>query len=195
MKTAEIEIEKLIPYAKNARNHSDLQVAQIAASIKEFGFNDPIEVDEDNMILAGHGRVLAARKLGMLKVPFVKIDGLSKAQKQAYILTNNKLALNSDWDNELLKIELHDLSDMKFDMAMMGFDGEELSQIMYPEPIKSTDPSDKPLNFSIQYNIVFDDEEQQEVFYAFIRFLKEKFPVTDSVGQRLAEYIGELDLG
>jgi len=192
---SEIEVDKLIPYAKNARNHSDLQIAQIAASIKEFGFNDPIEIDEDNMILAGHGRVLAARKLGLSKVPFVKIEGLSKAQKQAYILTNNKLALNSDWDNELLKIELHDLSDMKFDMEMLGFDGAELSEIMYPEPTKSTDPSDKPLNFSIQYNIVFDDEQQQEVFYAFIRFLKEKFPETDSVGQRLFEYIGELDLG
>ena len=192
---SEIEVDKLIPYAKNARNHSDLQIAQIAASIKEFGFNDPIEIDEDNMILAGHGRVLAARKLGLSKVPFVKIEGLSKAQKQAYILTNNKLALNSDWDNELLKIELHDLSDMKFDMEMLGFDGAELSEIMYPEPTKSTDPSDKPLNFSIQYNIVFDDEQQQEVFYAFIRFLKEKYPETDSVGQRLSEYIGELDLG
>jgi hypothetical protein len=195
MKATEIEIEKLVPYAKNSRVHSDNQVAQIAASIKEFGFNDPIEIDEDNMILAGHGRVLAARKLGMLKVPCVKIEGLSKAQKQAYILTNNKLALNSEWDDELLKLELHDLSDMKFDMEMMGFDGSELSEIMYPEPIKHKDDSDKPLNFSIQYNIVFDDEEQQEVFYAFIRFLKEKFPETDSVCERLAEYIKELDLG
>lgn len=195
MKATEIEIEKLVPYAKNSRVHSDNQVAQIAASIKEFGFNDPIEIDEDNMILAGHGRVFAARKLGMLKVPCVKIEGLSKAQKQAYILTNNKLALNSEWDDELLKLELHDLSDMKFDMEMMGFDGSELSKIMYPEPIKSKDDSDKPLNFSIQYNIVFDDEEQQEVFYGFIRFLKEKFPETDSVGERLAEYIKELDLG
>jgi len=195
MKATEIEIEKLVPYAKNSRVHSDNQVAQIAASIKEFGFNDPIEIDEDNMILAGHGRVLAARKLGMLKVPCVKIEGLSKAQKQAYILTNNKLALNSEWDDELLKIELLGLSDAKFDMEMMGFDGAELSEIMYPEPIKHKDDSDKPLNFSIQYNIVFDDEEQQEVFYGFIRFLKEKFPETDSVGERLAEYIKELDLG
>lgn len=195
MKATEIEIDKLIPYAKNARNHSDLQVAQIAASIKEFGFNDPIEIDEDNMILAGHGRVLAARKLGLLKVPCVKIEGLSKAQKQAYILTNNKLALNSDWDNELLKTELHELAEMKFDMEMMGFDGEELSQIMYPEPPNSKDDSDKPLNFTIQYNIVFDDEEQQETFYTFIRFLKEKYSDIDSVGERFAEYIRELDIG
>ena len=101
----------LIPFAKNARTHSDAQVAQIAASIREFGWTNPILVDGDNGIIAGHGRLLAARKLGMATVPVIELAGLSEAQKRALIIADNKLALNAGWDNELLGLELGDLGE------------------------------------------------------------------------------------
>ena len=104
-------VEELIPYARNARTHSDEQVAQIAASIREFGFTNPILVDGENGIIAGHGRLLAARKLGMAEVPVIELAGMSEAQKRAYIIADNKLALNAGWDTEMLTIEFGDLPD------------------------------------------------------------------------------------
>jgi ParB-like chromosome segregation protein Spo0J len=104
-----VAVENLIPYARNSRTHSDAQVAQIAASIKEFGFTNPVLIDQENGIIAGHGRVLAARKLGMNDVPCLRLGYLSDTQKRAYIIADNKLALNSGWDDELLKLELHAL--------------------------------------------------------------------------------------
>src|SRR4051794_1143329 len=98
----------LIPFAKNARTHSDAQVAQIAASIRGFGWTNPILIDGDNGIIAGHGRLLAARKLGMDTVPVIELAGLSEAQKRAYIIADNKLALNAGWDDDLLGLELAD---------------------------------------------------------------------------------------
>lgn len=103
------KVEDLIPYARNARVHSDAQVAEIAASIMEYGWTNPILLDGENGIIAGHGRLMAARKLGMETVPTIDIIGLSNAQKRALILADNKMALNASWDTELLKIELSDL--------------------------------------------------------------------------------------
>ena len=123
-------IEGLIPYARNSRTHSDEQVAQIAASIREFGWTNPVLVDGDNGIIAGHGRVLAARKLGMAEVPCIELAHLSEAQKKAYIIADNKLALNAGWDNELLALELGELHAADFDMALLGFDAGELSAAM-----------------------------------------------------------------
>ena len=120
-------IEGLIPYARNSRTHSDEQVAQIAASIREFGWTNPVLVDGDNGIIAGHGRVLAARKMGMAEVPCIELAHLSEAQKKAYIIADNKLALNAGWDNELLALELGELHAADFDMALLGFDASELS--------------------------------------------------------------------
>ena len=99
----------LIPYARNARTHSEEQVAEIAASIREFGFTNPILVDGDNGIIAGHGRVLAARKLGMADVPVIELAGMSEAQRRAYVIADNKLALNAGWDRDVLSLELGDL--------------------------------------------------------------------------------------
>jgi ParB-like chromosome segregation protein Spo0J len=99
-------IDRLVPYAKNSRTHSDAQVAQIAASIKEWGFTTAVLVDEDGGIIAGHGRLMAARKLGMTEVPVMVAAGWSDAQKRAYVIADNKLALNAGWDNELLALEL-----------------------------------------------------------------------------------------
>lgn len=124
-KTAE-----LLPYARNARTHSDSQVAQLAASIKEFGFNNPVAIDADGMILCGHGRVMAAQRLGMDQVPTVCLAHLTDIQKKAYILADNKLALNAGWDNDMLKVELEDLKFSNFDLDLVGFSTEELDEIM-----------------------------------------------------------------
>lgn len=129
-------VEDLIPYVNNARTHSDDQVTQIASSIKEFGFNNPILTDGENGVIAGHGRLLAAKKLGLETVPTIELSGLSEAQKKAYILADNKIALNSGWDEELLKIELDDLQLQGIDLETVGFSAEELQNII-PPPLSS----------------------------------------------------------
>lgn len=127
-----VAIESLIPYARNARKHSDEQVAQIAASIREFGFNAPVLVDAENGIIAGHGRVLAARKLGLTEVPCVRLSHLSDTQRRAYVLADNKLALNAEWDEEMLGLELSDLREVDFDLGLTGFDGFTIEQFLNP---------------------------------------------------------------
>jgi hypothetical protein len=123
-------IEALIPYASNSRTHSDAQVAQIAASIREFGWTNPVLVDGDNGIIAGHGRVLAARKLGMDTVPVIELAHLSEAQRRAYIIADNKLAENAGWDDELLRLELGALRDLDFDLSLTGFENDELNGLL-----------------------------------------------------------------
>jgi len=120
-------VDKLIPYARNPRTHSDAQVAQIAASIAEFGFNNPILVDTKAGIIAGHGRLLAARKLGLTEVPVIVLDHLSEAQKRAYVIADNKLAENAGWDDDLLRIEIEALQDESFDVSLLGFEDVELA--------------------------------------------------------------------
>jgi hypothetical protein len=119
-------IEKLIPYARNPRTHSEAQVAQIAASIAEFGFVNPILVDTDDGILAGHGRLLGAQKLKLKEVPVIVLDHLTPAQRKAYLLADNKLAELAGWDDDLLRLELHDLQLADFDLGVIGFSDEEL---------------------------------------------------------------------
>lgn len=123
------DVSELIPYVRNARTHSEAQVAQIAASIREFGFLSPILVAEDNTILAGHGRLAAALKLGLKKVPCVKENHLTETQKRAYIIADNKLSLNAGWDNELLAVELSEIEGADFNLDLLGFDEAELSSI------------------------------------------------------------------
>lgn len=123
-------IEALIPYARNSRTHSDAQVAQIAASIREFGWTNPVLVDGDNGIIAGHGRVLAARKLGFEQVPVIELAHLTESQKRAYVLADNKLAENAGWDDELLRIELEALQAAGFDLSLTGFADDELASLM-----------------------------------------------------------------
>src|SRR5690348_5263531 len=122
--------EKLIPYARNPRTHSDAQVAQIAASIAAFGFNNPILVDTKAGIIAGHGRLLAARKLQLKEVPVIILDHLSETQKRAYILADNQLALNAGWDDELLRLELAALQEADFNLNLIGFEDEELARLL-----------------------------------------------------------------
>jgi len=130
--TAQLKIvykktDDLIPYARNSRTHNDAQVAQIAASIKEFGWTNPILLDGENGIIAGHGRVMAAQKLGESKVPTIELAHMTDIQKQAYIIADNKLALNAGWDNELLALEMDDLKDAGYDITLTGFDFNEIN--------------------------------------------------------------------
>jgi hypothetical protein len=127
------KISKLIPYARNARTHSDEQVSQIAASIKEWGWTTPVLVDETGGIIAGHGRTLAAQRLGMTEVPVMVAKGWSDAKKRAYVIADNKLALNAGWDDELLKIELQELLSEGFAMDILGFDQSELDELFGKE--------------------------------------------------------------
>lgn len=125
-----IPVESLIPYARNARTHSDDQVAQIAASIREFGFCNPVLIDGVKGIIAGHGRVLAARKLGMQTVPCIELSHLNENQKRAYILADNRLALNAGWDEAMLALELSALKLDNFDLDLTGFDDGEIDSLL-----------------------------------------------------------------
>ena len=128
-------VESLIPYARNARTHSEAQVAQIAASIKEWGWTTPVLCDEQGGIIAGHGRVLAARKLGIKEVPAMVATGWTEAQKRAYCLADNQLALNAGWDMDMLKVELQELDALDFELPLIGFSGDELDDILGREGV------------------------------------------------------------
>ena len=142
MKITIKKVAELIPYVNNSRTHSDEQVAQIAASIKEFGWTNPILVDETNSIIAGHGRLMAARKLGMDTIPTIEIKNLTETQKKALVIADNKLALNAGWDNDLLKLELQNLQDLGFDMDIIGFSVDELNALLEPEQIEGLTDED-----------------------------------------------------
>src|SRR5262249_52683127 len=137
-------VESLIPYARNARTHSDAQVAQIAGSIREFGFTNPVLVDGENGIVAGHGRVLAARKFGLTEVPCIEVAYLTDAQRRAYIIADNKLALNAGWDEELLKLELGELKFGGFDVSLTGFCALQLHPPPPPNTQSRTHPHHMP---------------------------------------------------
>jgi DNA modification methylase len=137
-------VDQLIPYARNSRTHSKDQVAQIAASIREFGWTNPILVDGDGTIIAGHGRVMAARKLGEKEVPCIELGHLTEAQKRAYVIADNQLALNAGWDAEMLKVEIAELVDADFDLGLLGFDDAMLAGLTGVETEGLTDPDDVP---------------------------------------------------
>lgn len=132
-KVQRTKLTQLTPYARNSRTHSDEQVAQIAASINEWGFTNPVLIDPQGEIIAGHGRVLAAQRLGLEEVPTITAQGWTDAQKKAYVIADNKLALNAGWDDEMLKIEFSELKDLDFDTTLTGFSLDELNDL-FPEP-------------------------------------------------------------
>jgi ParB-like chromosome segregation protein Spo0J len=142
MKIEQVKVESLIPYAKNSRTHSDAQVAQIAASIKEFGWTNPILVDGDKGIIAGHGRLMAARKLGMTEVPVIELKGMTATQKKAYVIADNQLAMNSGWDIGLLSLELEELQNEDFDLELLGFDEKELNKLLEPDVVEGLTDED-----------------------------------------------------
>lgn len=147
MKIENLTLDALIPYARNSRTHSDEQVAQVAASIREFGFTNPVLIDANGGIIAGHGRVMAARKLGLADVPCIRLAHLSESQKRAYVIADNKLALNSGWDEKMLALEFKDLQAMDFDLELTGFglgDIEELLAELDATPEGNTDADETP---------------------------------------------------
>jgi ParB-like chromosome segregation protein Spo0J len=135
MKIEQLPTADLIPYARNSRTHSPEQTAQIAGSIREFGFTNPVLIDADNGIIAGHGRVLAAQKLGLAKVPCIRLSHLTDTQKRAYIIADNKLALNAGWDEELLALELTELQLLGIDPESLGFSDLEIDDMLNSEEI------------------------------------------------------------
>ena len=142
-----LDAKAITPYARNSRIHSDEQVAQVAASIKEFGWTNPILIDETSTSIAGHGRLMAAQRLGLSEVPTIRLEGLTDAQKRAYVIADNKLALNAGWDSEMLAVEVEELLEQGFDLDLTGFGADEIDSLL-AEANKVdeglTDPDDAP---------------------------------------------------
>jgi ParB-like chromosome segregation protein Spo0J len=163
-------ITSLIPYARNSRTHSDSQVAQIAASIKEWGFTSPVLIDETNTILAGHGRTMAAKKLGMTEVPVIVAKNWTEAQKRAYVIADNKLAMNAGWDSELLAVEMQDLAGMDFDVLKTGFEGDELAALLGDIKVSDLDDDEPPAALERKFLVlveVANESEQATLFEEF----------------------------
>jgi len=162
MKIEQLPTADLIPYARNTRTHSPEQVTQIAGSIREFGFTNPILIDNDNGIIAGHGRVMAASKLGLAKVPCIRLAHLTDTQKRAYIIADNKLALNAGWDEEMLGLELADLREADFDLALIGFSENDLGafDIEEAEMPELADGDKQPFQ---QITFTVHDEQAEDV--------------------------------
>lgn len=172
-------INDLIPYVNNTRTHSEEQVNQIASSIKEFGFTNPILIDEQGGIIAGHGRIMGAKKLNIKEVPTICLDNLTETQKKAYIIADNKIALNAGWDEDLLQLELISLDEMGFDYSNLGFDFDleidELNDEEYKPNIKTGDREPiRNMTFTIS-------DEQYELIEETLKLAKE-FPLQDPAG-------------
>ena len=162
MKIETLPTAKLIPYARNARTHSEAQVGQIAGSIREFGFTNPVLIDAENGIIAGHGRVLAAQTLGLEKVPCIRLTHLSDTQRRAYILADNKLAMNAGWDEAMLAIELGQLREEDFDLLALGFTEAELGEFSVQPGDMPTLPDGDKSPFQ-QMTFTLADEQAEEV--------------------------------
>lgn len=164
-----LSVEDLVPYIRNSRTHSDAQVLQIAASIKEFGFTNPVLIDKDGGIIAGHGRVMAARKLKLEEVPCIRLSHLTETQARALVIADNKLALNAGWDDNMLAIELKDLEDQGYDLSITGFSEKELKSLLdiaAAEGIYSNKiavPTYEPRNKKPPVEDLYDDEKAMDL--------------------------------
>lgn len=159
-----VSVASLVPYARNSRTHSPQQVDKIAASIREFGFLNPIIVDAENGIIAGHGRVMAAQKLGLADLPVIEASHLTEAQRRAYVIADNRLALDAGWDNDLLKVELQDLDSQGFDLSLTGFETGELTSLFEPEAEDEL-PEQQDLKATFEVAVECNDETQQETVF------------------------------
>jgi hypothetical protein len=156
---------ELIPYVNNSRTHSEEQVQQVAASIKEFGFTNPILIDDEGGIIAGHGRLQAAQLCGITEVPTITLEGLTEAQRKAYVIADNQLALNAGWDLDALKVELHRLDELDFNLELLGFDDQELANII--DELQEDEFQPKEDSYNSVFNIVVnctDEGHQEKVF-------------------------------
>jgi ParB-like chromosome segregation protein Spo0J len=162
-----ISTADLIPYARNSRTHSDAQLAKLAASIREFGFLNPIIVDGQNGIIAGHGRVMAAQKLGMETLPCIEAAHLTDAQRRAYVIADNRMALDAGWDDELLKVELRDLDAVGFDLTLTGFEVDEMAALF--DELVDNNNQEKEQNLEEHENqllLQFESEPQLEEWFS-----------------------------
>jgi ParB-like chromosome segregation protein Spo0J len=190
MKIEKLPIEKLVPYARNSRTHSKEQVDQIAASIREFGWTNPVLIDANSTIVAGHGRVLAARKLNLPEVPCIRLGTLTPAQVRAYVIADNKLALNAGWDDEMLADELRAITEEGgIDALLTGFDEKELDALLKTEEVSESEP--KEYSYNITYTLVFEDPEQQQAWYDLLKIWKKKFGDDVPVGQMIVAFVNE----
>ena len=178
MNIEQIATNDLIPYARNSRTHSDEQIAQVAASIREFGFTNPVLIDHDNGIIAGHGRVMAATRLKLDTVPCIRLSHLSDTQKRAYIIADNKLALNSGWDEEMLKLELIELDALGFDVDLIGFDAEFIDSESIDDFEPELNSNDRDPIRSMTFTI---SDEQHEIIEECLKIAKE-FEPNDPMG-------------
>tara|TARA_R100001086_G_C11836747_1_gene258040 strand:- start:32 stop:610 length:579 start_codon:yes stop_codon:yes gene_type:complete len=167
------DIETLIPYINNARIHSDEQIAQIAASIKEFGWTQPVLVDGNNGIIAGHGRVRAARKLGQVDIPVIELEGLSESQRYAYILTDNRLAENATWDSTLLEAEIDKLKPLNFDISLLGWGAEGPFVTAFPEYEDVTEEEEEVVLERTEITIEINSEDYDELTNLFAYWRKQ----------------------
>ena len=174
MQVEQLKVGDLIPYVNNSRTHSDEQVMQVASSIKEFGFTNPILIDDDGGIIAGHGRLMAAKKLGLVEVPCIRLGHLTEAQKKAYVIVDNKLALNAGWNNEALKIEIEALQELDFNIDLIGFNFDELEALINPND-GIVDFSEKNKELDLDN---FNDEMQMK-----FNFAKDQY---DFISERLS---------
>jgi len=162
LKIEYVATDDLIPYIHNSRTHSEAQVKQIAASIREFGFTNPILIDDEGTIIAGHGRVMADKVLQLDQVPTITLGALSDAQRKAYVIADNKLALNAGWDTEVLLAEIESLQDLNFDTQLLGFSADELSEMLNIEEIELKEES-----YAEIFNVIVecgDEMEQEKIF-------------------------------
>jgi len=171
MKVIELPVKDLIPYVNNSRTHDDEQVAQIAASIKEYGWTNPILVDEQHVIIAGHGRLSAARKLKMETVPCIQIDNLTDARRRALVIADNKLAMNASWDYDMLKAELQSLNDEAFDMSLLGFSPDELKNIMYDD-VDDAPPDEFKGDASNKWQLLIEYDNENDLQNAYDEFME-----------------------
>ena len=189
-----MNVEDLIPYINNPR-HNENAVDKVASSIKEFGFKVPIVVDKDKVVVTGHTRLLASKKLGLEQVPCVVADDLSKAQIKAFRLADNKVSEFSTWDMELLKVELEELEELNFEVSDLGFEFMSIDQLDIPtfddfddEEEDEEEEEETSSEGIIQYNIIFNNKEEQETWHEFIKFLRENYE-GETISERLTEYI------
>ena len=186
-----VEIEKLIPYVNNARTHSKEQITKLRSSLREFGFINPVIIDRDYNIIAGHGRVMAAKEENITEVPCVFVDHLTEAQKKAYIIADNRFALDAGWDEEMLKLEIEALQDMAFDLSLTGFDDAELSKLFEADDVKDDEfdveaELQKPTKTQIgdiwllgKHKLVCGDSTKAETFAILMNDEKANLVITD----------------
>lgn len=191
LKLEYIAINALSEYPQNAKRHDNTQIASIADSIREFGFNAPVGIrGNPPMICSGHGRVLAAKVLGIVEVPCVRLDHLTDIQMSAYIIADNKLVLNTGWNDDLLHKELQMIMQAgDFPATITGFSDQEISDLMSGMEEVTLEDSRGLGNPIIQYNIVFETEEQQAKWFEFIRHLKSQYPDCQTIAERIEKHI------